>query len=128
MSIEIEVGLENAPRVPLTLEELPKETPKGLKNPKVQRLMVAGAILVLAVAVGLFLHYRNRESTDDAQVDGHITPIAAKISAPRRRSRSSTRAKCWAASSIARCKSTAATASAKNSPSSDGTAKPAYAE
>ena len=80
MSIEIEVGLENAPRVPLTLEELPQETPKGLKNPKVQRLVVAVAILVLAVAVGLFLYYRNRESTDDAQVDGHITPIAAKIS------------------------------------------------
>jgi len=81
MSIEIEVGLENAPRIPLTLEEpFTPETPKGLKNPKVQRLLVVGAILVLAVAVGLFLYYRNRESTDDAQVDGHITPIAAKIS------------------------------------------------
>ena len=36
--------------------------------------------MLVAVAVGLFLYYRNRESTDDAQVDGHITPIAAKIS------------------------------------------------
>ena len=81
MSIEIEVGLENAPRVPVTLEEpLPPAPPKGLKNPKVQRLLLVGAIVVLAVAVGLFLYYRNRETTDDAQVDGHITPIAAKIS------------------------------------------------
>jgi membrane fusion protein, multidrug efflux system len=81
MSIEIEVGLENAPRIPVTLEEpLPPAPPKGLKSPKVQRLLIAGAILVLAVAVGLFLYYRNRETTDDAQVDGHITPIAAKIS------------------------------------------------
>jgi membrane fusion protein (multidrug efflux system) len=81
MSIEIEVGLENAPRVPVTLEEpLPPEPPKGLKSPKVQRLLMLGAIVVLAVAAGLFLYYRNRESTDDAQVDGHITPIAAKIS------------------------------------------------
>jgi membrane fusion protein (multidrug efflux system) len=81
MSIEIEVGLENAPRVPVTLEEpLPPEPPKGLKSPKVQRLLIVAAIVVVAVAVGLFLHYRNRESTDDAQVDGHITPIAAKIS------------------------------------------------
>jgi membrane fusion protein (multidrug efflux system) len=46
----------------------------------VQRLLIVAAIVVVAVAVGLFLHYRNRESTDDAQVDGHITPIAAKIS------------------------------------------------
>ena len=37
-------------------------------------------IVVLVIAIGLFLYYRNRESTDDAQVDGHITPIAAKIS------------------------------------------------
>jgi membrane fusion protein (multidrug efflux system) len=29
--------------------------------------------------VGLFVYYHNRESTDDAQVDGHITPVASKI-------------------------------------------------
>ena len=81
MSIEIEVGLENAPRIPVTLEEpLAPESPKGLEDPKVQRLLLAGVTVVLAVAVGLFLYYRNRETTDDAQVDGHITPIAAKIS------------------------------------------------
>jgi membrane fusion protein (multidrug efflux system) len=81
MSIEIEVGLENAPRLPVTLEEPPApEPPKGLKNPKVQRLLILGAIVLVAVAIELFLYYRNRESTDDAQVDGHITPIAAKIS------------------------------------------------
>jgi membrane fusion protein (multidrug efflux system) len=81
MSIEIEVGLENAPRIPVTLEEPPPpEPPKGLKSPKVQRLLMLAAIVIVAVAVGLYLYYRNRESTDDAQVDGHITPIAAKIS------------------------------------------------
>ncbi len=38
--------------------------------------------LILAILVGGFfwLHGRNRESTDDAQVDGHIAPISAKIS------------------------------------------------
>src|ERR1700674_4614668 len=81
MSIEIEVGLENAPRVSVTLEEPPAPEPaKGLKNPNVQRLLIVAAIVLVAVAIGLFLYYRNRESTDDAQVDGHITPIAAKIS------------------------------------------------
>ena len=80
MSIEIEVGLENATRVPRIAEELPlEETPKGLANPKVQRLLVAGGALVLAVIVGLYFYYRNRETTDDAQVDGHITPMASKV-------------------------------------------------
>jgi membrane fusion protein, multidrug efflux system len=81
MSIEIEVGLENATKVRPAEEDLPleKETPKGLANPKVQRLAILGGIVLIAIAVGLYLYYHNRESTDDAQVDGHITPIASKI-------------------------------------------------
>src|ERR1700675_2992011 len=81
MSVELEVGLDNAAGIPLELEEPPvPEPPKGLKNPKVQRFLILGAVVLVAVAIGLFLYYQNRESTDDAQVDGHITPIAAKIS------------------------------------------------
>jgi membrane fusion protein (multidrug efflux system) len=34
---------------------------------------------VLSAIVGLFLYYHNRETTDDAQVDGHITPMASKV-------------------------------------------------
>ncbi|MGB2590715.1 MAG: HlyD family secretion protein [Candidatus Acidiferrum sp.] len=81
MSVEIEVGLENAAKVrPLAEEEpLEKEEPKGLANPKMQRLAIIGGVVLLAVLLGLFLYYHNRESTDDAQIDGHITPIAAKV-------------------------------------------------
>lgn len=80
MSIEIEVGLENATRMPISLEEDKKPEPKGLANPRIQRLLMAGGIVALTVVAALFLYYHDRESTDDAQVDGHITPIAAKIS------------------------------------------------
>jgi len=82
MSVEIEVGLENATkaRIDSTMELPLQEPPKGLANPKVRRLLIAGGAVLLIAAVSLFLYYRNRESTDDAQVDGHITPIAAKIS------------------------------------------------
>jgi len=80
MSVEIEVGLENASKVKTTVEELKLEPPqKGLANPKTKRLLFAGGLLVLAVVVGLYLYYRNRESTDDAQVDGHITQISSKV-------------------------------------------------
>ena len=81
MSIEIEVGLENATKVRPMVEEVPieKEAPKGLANPKVQRLALVGGLVLVAALVGLFLYYHDRESTDDAQVDGHITPIASKI-------------------------------------------------
>ena len=80
MSVEIEVGLENAARAPKVTEELPlQEPPKGLGNPKAKRLLIAAGAVVLAAASGLFLYFHNRESTDDAQVDGHITPIASKV-------------------------------------------------
>jgi membrane fusion protein (multidrug efflux system) len=80
MSIEIEVGLENASRAPRVIEELPlEEPPKGFANPKVQRLLIAGGAVLLAAIVGLVVYFHDRESTDDAQVDGHITPMASKV-------------------------------------------------
>jgi membrane fusion protein (multidrug efflux system) len=82
MSVEIEVGLENAARVkPLPEEQrLPlEEQRKGLANPKLRAIvLIAGAVLIV-IFVGLYLYYHNRESTDDAQVDGHITPVSSKI-------------------------------------------------
>jgi len=81
MSIEIEV-LENAANVKPTTEEIRLEqepAPKGLANPRTRRLLFAGVLVVLATIVALYLYYRNRESTDDAQVDGHITQISSKI-------------------------------------------------
>jgi membrane fusion protein (multidrug efflux system) len=80
MSVEIEVGLENATRIkPAPEEILLAEPAKGLKGPKVRRALAIGAVVLVASLLGVFLYYHNRESTDDAQVDGHITPIASKI-------------------------------------------------
>ena len=80
MSVEIEVGLENATKMPRVTEELSlEEKPKGLANPKMKRLLMGGGAMVLATIAGLFAYYHNRETTDDAQVDGHITPMASKV-------------------------------------------------
>src|SRR6266550_250045 len=80
MSVEIEVGLENATKMPPVIEELSlEEKPTGLANPKLKRLLMGGGAVVLATIAGLFVYYHNRETTDDAQVDGHITPMASKV-------------------------------------------------
>jgi membrane fusion protein (multidrug efflux system) len=80
MSIEIEVGLENASKVKPSVEEVNLELqPRGLANPKTRRLLFAGSAVLLAAVIGLVLYYRNRESTDDAQVDGHITQVSSKV-------------------------------------------------
>ena len=43
--------------------------------------IAAGVLLVVAAGIGVwfYLHGRGRESTDDAQVDAHVTPIAARV-------------------------------------------------
>src|SRR5260370_35337686 len=80
MSIEIEVGFENATKVPRITEELSlEEAPKGLANPVVKRLLIGGGAVVLAAVAGLFGYFPNRETTDDAQVEGKITPMASKV-------------------------------------------------
>lgn len=81
MSVEIEVGLENAAKVKVPPGESQRLdlSPERLLSPKVRNRLMAGGITLVAIALGLFLYFHNRESTDDAQVDGHITPVASKI-------------------------------------------------
>jgi membrane fusion protein (multidrug efflux system) len=81
MSVELEVGFENAAsaKVPPAEPGKPDFSAKSLSSQKVRHgIIIAGIVLVAAIA-GLFLYFHNRESTDDAQVDGHITPVASKI-------------------------------------------------
>jgi len=81
MSVEIEVGLENAAKVkvpPAETERLELGPAKQVSPTLRFRLLLGGGVL-LAALLGLFLYFHNRESTDDAQVDGHITPIASKV-------------------------------------------------
>ena len=44
-----------------------------------RRRLLGAAAIVAVVVLGLIYHYYGRISTDDAQVDGHITRVASKI-------------------------------------------------
>lgn len=50
-------------------------------RPKSKARVIVPFILLVLVAGGVwaYFHYRNRESTDDAQVDAHITLIAPRV-------------------------------------------------
>src|SRR5579862_1374701 len=54
------------------------------ENPRKSRSRVfialaVAVVVLLGVALGAWVYFSGRESTDDAQVDGHIHPINAKI-------------------------------------------------
>jgi membrane fusion protein (multidrug efflux system) len=72
--------LENDPdRVDSVGQEAVEKGPSRWADPKFRR-GVAGVAAVLALVVaGLLIHYHNRVSTDDAEVDGHIVPISSKV-------------------------------------------------
>ncbi len=81
MSVEIDVGLENAANVKVPRPETQKLDlgPDSRVSSKLRLRLIVGGVALLAALLGLYLYFHNRETTDDAQVDGHITPIAAKI-------------------------------------------------
>lgn len=60
----------------------PREPEPEPPRPRGKLLRFGLPVLLILVGVGVYfwLHTRNRESTDDAQVDGHIAPISAKVS------------------------------------------------
>lgn len=50
-----------------------------LSNPKTKYAVLAVLALLAVGSIAAWLYYRNRETTDDAQVDGHLAPVASKI-------------------------------------------------
>jgi membrane fusion protein (multidrug efflux system) len=54
-----------------------KETPRP--NGRRKKLLIGSVAALLVATAALYLHYRNRVSTDDAEVDAHVTPISSKI-------------------------------------------------
>ncbi len=55
-----------------------EETPKTRFGGRGRMLGIAAAVIVAIVAL-VFWHYSGRQSTDDAQIDGHITQISARV-------------------------------------------------
>jgi membrane fusion protein (multidrug efflux system) len=49
------------------------------RNKRVRLIVFAALILAVIAAIPIYNFYSSRESTDDAQVDGHIVPISSRI-------------------------------------------------
>jgi membrane fusion protein (multidrug efflux system) len=75
--------LEGEVKIPAPPAETPSPATRGLAerwaDPKFRWAVLGAGVALLLLAVGLLAYYHNRVTTDDAQVDGHIVPIASKI-------------------------------------------------
>lgn len=49
------------------------------EHPVVRLALILGAVIVVVGLAFVWHYYSVRESTDDAQIDGHITPISARV-------------------------------------------------
>ncbi len=49
------------------------------EHPAVRTALIVGVIVLLIAGYFVWQYFSVRESTDDAQVDGHITPISARV-------------------------------------------------
>src|SRR5260370_12754187 len=73
--------------MPAVMDELSKpknslsaEPPVAAPRRSPVRFLVFGMlVLALVAGTGAWFHFRDRESSDDAQVDAHITAVAPKI-------------------------------------------------
>jgi membrane fusion protein, multidrug efflux system len=51
-----------------------------LRNPGVRLILLIAGLIMVVGAIALWRYFSSYESTDDAQVDGHINSISARIS------------------------------------------------
>jgi membrane fusion protein, multidrug efflux system len=52
----------------------------ALRNPGVRLILLIAGLIMVVGAIALWRYFSSYESTDDAQVDGHINSISARIS------------------------------------------------
>ena len=64
----------------VALTDLDEKRPPMWQRQGARRWIFGGALILAALGLLLFLHYHWRESTDDAQVDGHLDQVSSKVS------------------------------------------------
>src|SRR6266853_1750046 len=58
----------------------PGRAPARRGKPAMRILLVALALAIVAISVPLYRYYTAWESTDDAQIDGYVYPVSARVS------------------------------------------------
>jgi membrane fusion protein (multidrug efflux system) len=74
-----QAGVSQRP-APAAGELRAEDKPSLISQPRARGFIFASVIVLLVLGVLVFWYYHGRESTDDAEVDGHLAPISSKVS------------------------------------------------
>ena len=75
-----DIDTENQDKNTPERESEPDEPTRRNRNKRIRLIVFAVVVLAAIVAIPVYNYYSSRESTDDAQVNGHIVPISPRIS------------------------------------------------
>src|SRR6201984_149908 len=73
-----EVG--SRPHPPLPASERDLRWKQASRNPRFRLALIVGGIVLLVAGFFLWRYLGSYESTDDAQIDGHLNAISARVS------------------------------------------------
>src|ERR1700755_861860 len=72
--------VESREHPPLPASERDLHWKQASRNPRFRLAMIVGAIVLLVAGFFLWRYLGSYESTDDAQIDGHLNAISARVS------------------------------------------------
>src|SRR5205814_8960099 len=75
-----ESRLHPASPSPLPTSELDLRWRRASRSPRFRRLLILILIVLLVVGFFLWRYFTSYESTDDAQIDGHLNSISPRVS------------------------------------------------
>src|SRR3974377_149714 len=73
---------DSAPQRPQTTPAQTSErhsVPARVRNPRFRMFLILGAVVPLVLGCFLGRYFSSYESTDDAQIDGHVNSVSARI-------------------------------------------------
>ena len=72
--------VESRPHPPLPASERDLRWKQASRNPRFRLALIVGGIVLLVAGFFLWRYLGSYESTDDAQIDGHLNAISARVS------------------------------------------------
>src|SRR5215468_2942462 len=77
---QLEVDREDTDRLELEEVPAPRKSWRAIIKERRRAVLLAAALILAAIGAGGWVYLSSYESTDDAQVDGHLHPVSARIS------------------------------------------------